>query len=84
MEPDIDTEAQLIAVDCMVLALVNAHPDRKRLRSEFAAITSHIQVGAVADGFSQNGRKTIREAIQKYFDHLDDLDQAPGIEASSG
>lgn len=68
-------EAEIIAMQIAILALVNAHPDKKNLLKQFELLTTSIQLQTISSGAGIVTPEPIRHALERYRSQI-----AEGIE----
>jgi hypothetical protein len=68
-------EAEIIAIQFAILALINAHPNKKKLLKEFELLTTSVQLHTISSGAGIVTPEPIRHALERFRSQI-----AEGIE----
>ncbi|SDP53893.1 hypothetical protein [Desulforhopalus singaporensis] len=68
-------EAEVIAIQFAILALIKAHPDKQRLLKEYELLTTSVQLQTIASGDGIVTPEPIRRALDRFRSQI-----AEGIE----
>lgn len=59
-------EAEIIATQFVLLALINAYPDKKKLLKEYELLTTSVQLHTISSGAGIVTPEPIRNALERY------------------
>lgn len=59
-------EAEIIAIQFAILALIKSHPDKKKILKEFDLLTTSVQVNTISSGVGIVTPEPIRHALEKF------------------
>lgn len=59
-------EAEVIAIQFAILALINSHPDKKKLLREFELLTTSVQLQTISSGAGIVTPEPIRHALGRF------------------
>jgi hypothetical protein len=71
----LDLRAEMAAIQMMLLALINEHPDKRALLKTFDAVASAVQLHNAASGEVGTTPPALREALLRFRNQI--ADQVP-------